>query len=66
MSVLYKDIPSFDPCDVANTALWKHFCAKYKSVFDCDPTFMWTEAEVVYWLDNKYNTLKYISLQKYI
>ena len=43
--------PRLEPCFAVNPALWDYFCALANR--DAGPSHVWTEADVVQWLDEK-------------
>lgn len=43
--------PRLDPCFQVNPELWSFFCKEARR--DSGPSFVWTEADVVQWLDEK-------------
>ena len=45
------ETPRLDPCCEVNPALWSYFCALRNR--ENQPSDVWTEADVVQWLDNK-------------
>jgi hypothetical protein len=45
------DIPRLEPCFAVNPALWSYFCEQARR--DSGPSHVWTEADVVQWLDEK-------------
>ena len=46
-----QDTPSLEPCSHVNPALWVYFCAMQNR--EVAPSDVWTEADVVQWLDDK-------------
>lgn len=52
---MYSDIPSNEKCAIINNPLWKTFSEIFKKETGKLPNpLMWTEAEVVQWLDQDY------------
>ena len=45
------ETPRLDPCCEVNPALWSLFCAMQNR--EVAPSYVWTEADVVQWLDDK-------------
>lgn len=43
--------PRLEPCFQVNPELWSYFCEQARR--DSGPSFVWTEADVVQWLDEK-------------
>lgn len=48
----YAPVPSSTPCLVSNPALYAAFIRIYNHELDLNIDFEWSEADVVYWLDN--------------
>ena len=51
------DVPRDEPCNLVNPKLFLHFQKQYLRTQNAFPSFQWTEANVVQWLDledNKY------------
>lgn len=49
---MYSDIPSNEKCAIVNNPLWKTFSVIFKKETGKLPNpLMWTEADVVQWLD---------------
>jgi hypothetical protein len=47
----FRDYPSEYPCHVVNMELWQEFVKIYVRTTGRAPISIWTEAEVVQWLD---------------
>ena len=45
------ETPSLEPCAYVNPPLWSYFCAMQNR--EVAPSNVWTEADVVQWLDEK-------------
>lgn len=45
------ETPRLEPCFQVNPELWAYFCKEANR--DSGPSFVWTEADVVQWLDEK-------------
>ena len=46
------DLPTSEPCAIVNYPLWEVFCTEYKAQTGVPANpLLWTEAEVVQWLD---------------
>jgi len=50
---LFPDMPSFDLCSAVNPDLWAAYCALKNR--PNDPSFVWSEADVVQAIDEMYN-----------
>jgi hypothetical protein len=50
---LFPEIPSYDLCSAVNPDLWSAFCTLKNRPHD--PSFVWSEADVVQAIDELYN-----------
>ena len=50
---LFPEIPSYDLCSAVNPDLWSAYCALKNR--PNDPSFVWSEADVVQSIDEMYN-----------
>lgn len=47
----FRDFPSEYPCHVVNQELWQSFVKLYQHTTGRTPVSVWSETEVVQWLD---------------
>lgn len=60
----FRDYPSDYPCHVINRELWQQFLDIYRKTTGREAVSIWTEAEVVQWLDTN-TTLKWRNENEY-
>lgn len=51
MQEIFRSIPTDYPCHVVNQELWRAFLRAYLYSTGREPVTVWTEAEVVQWMD---------------